>query len=158
MEELARRVRQRLEQLAFGEGADEAEVGGKEVVSGQGSQRRPADFVEDAVADLAGEVPYGEELEVDGTSIAIAVADLHDAGADDGCNAKLLVEFAYQGLLGGLAGLDPAAGERPLQANRLIWPALTDQDFGGGVFCSRGAKDQGRDDQPKRLSVCAAVA
>ena len=91
------------------------------------------DGVEDAVVEFAGEVADGEELQVDGAAVAIAVADLGDAGADDGGDAEFFVEFAGEGLLGGFAEFDLAAGELPLEAHGLVGTALADQDFGGAA-------------------------
>src|ERR1035437_591496 len=147
-----------LEQLAFGEIADEAEVGGEEVVGGQRAQGRPADFVEDAVVDLAGEFLYREKLEVDGASVAIPVPYLRDPGTDDGGDAEFLVEFARESLFGRFAGLDLAAGKLPFEAHRLVRPALTDEHFGPTVLCGGLAQNQGRDDQPERRAVCVAVS
>ncbi len=120
----------RLEQLAFGEVADKAEVGGEEVEGGQGGERSPVHGVEDAVGELAGELSYGEELQVDGAAVAVAVADLGDARADGGGDAELFFEFAGEGLFGGFAGLDLAAGKLPLEAHGLVGAALADEDLG----------------------------
>src|ERR1035441_8123333 len=148
-----------LEQLAFGEIADESEVGGEEVVGGQRGQGRPTDFVEDAVIELAGVVADGEELQVNRTAVAIAVAQLGDARPNDGGNAEFFVEFAGERLLGGLAGFDLSAGELPLEAHWLVRPALANQNFGAAaIFCRGLAQDEGDDDQPHRLAARIAVA
>ena len=88
-----RRVSQ-LKQLSFGEVADQAQVGGQEVEARQLRQRGPAHIVEDAVLDVAGKLAHHEELKVDGAAVAVFVADLGDAAADDGGDAELFVEFA----------------------------------------------------------------
>ena len=146
-----------VQQLAFGEVADQAEVGGEEVVGGQRAQRSPADFVEDAVVDFAGELADHEELKVDGAAVAIAMAYLRDPGADDSRNAEFLVELAREGLLGGFAGFNLAAGKFPLQAHGLVRPALADEHFRHGVRGGGFAQNESRNDQPERLTVCVAV-
>ena len=45
-------------------------------------------------------------------------------------DAELFVELAGEGLLGGFAGLDLAAGELPFEAHGLIGAALADEDLG----------------------------
>ena len=59
------------------------------------------------------------------------------AAADDGGDAELFVELAGEGLFRGLAGLDLAAGELPLEAHGLVGPALADEDFGDDLVCVR---------------------
>ncbi len=151
-----------LEETAFGEVADEAEVGGEEVVGGESREWGPADFVEDAVVEVAVEVVDDEELQVDGAAVAVLVADAGYAAAYCGGDAQLFVEFACQGSLGGLAGFDLSAGELPLEAHGLVGAALTDENlglmrgviiwrgFGGGgrvrvLGCVCGAQDERRD-------------
>ena len=90
----------RLEELAHGEVADEVEVGGEEVEGGELAEWGPLEGVEDAVVQLAGEGVDDEELQVDGATVAIVVAELGDAAADDGADAELLVELAGECLLG----------------------------------------------------------
>ena len=85
-----------LQQLAGGQIADEASVGGKEVVVGKVFEAGPADLVVDAVDDFAGEFMHGEKLQVNGAAMAIVVADVGNAGADDGVNAKLFFQFPGQ--------------------------------------------------------------
>ena len=146
-----------LEEFAFGEVADEAEVGGEEVVAGEGGEGRPADVVEDAVFEVPGEVVDEEELEVDGASVAIAVAEGGDPGADGGVDAEFFVEFAGEGLLGGFAVFDLASGELPLEAHGLVGFALADEEFGG---CGVRAEDEGSHDEaggPEDQGVGVAV-
>jgi hypothetical protein len=117
-----------LEEFAFSQVADESAVGGEEVVTGQVFERDPAEVVEDTVGDFAVEGADGEELEVDGSSVAIGVADANDVGTDLGADAELLVELAGEGLLRGLAGLYFSAGELPLERHGLVGASLTDKD------------------------------
>ncbi len=102
-----------------------------------------------------------EELKVDGAAVAIAMADLRDPAADDGRDAELLFELADEGMLGGLAGLDLAAGELPFEAHGLVRAALADEDFGAaglaGELAGGGAQDQRRGHQPKRLAACVGA-
>ena len=137
-------------------------VGGEEVVGGELAEGAPADGVEDVVVQLTGEVVYHEELKVDGGAVAIAMADLRNPAADDGMDAEFLLELTGEGLLGGLAGLDLAAGKLPLEAHRLVWTALADENFGAaglaGGLIGGGAQDQRRGHHAKRLAVCAAVS
>lgn len=147
-----------LEELALGEVADEVEVGGEEVEGGELAERGPLEGVEDVVIEIAGEGVDDEELQVDGAAVAVAVADLGDAAVDDSLDAELLVELAGEGLLGGLSGLDLAAGELPFEAHGLVRAALADEDFGDGAgVAGDGAEDQRRDHQPKRLAACVGV-
>ena len=116
-------------------------------------------FVEDAVIEFAGEVADGEELKVDGAAVAVAVAQLGDARADDGGDAEFFVEFAAEGLLGGFAGFDLSAGELPLETHGLVGPALANQNFSASAIFARClAQDEGNDDQAQRLVVGVAVA
>ena len=89
-------------------------------------------------------------MQVDGAAVSVFVTDAGYATADGGGDAQLFVEFADEGLLGGLAGLDLSAGELPFEAHGLIGAALADQDFamigldlGAGVW---RAQDEGRYD------------
>jgi hypothetical protein len=87
------------------------------------------------------------------------VAELGDAVADDGIDAKFLVEFADEGLLGGLAKLNLTSGELPFEAHGLVWAALTDEDFGASAVLAGGrSQDQRRGHQPKRLAACVALS
>ena len=135
-----------LEQLAGGEVADEAAVGGQEVVIWQVFEFGPADFLVDVVDDFPGELVNGEELEIDGAAMAVVVADVGDMGADNGGYAEFLVEFSGQGLLGAFAGLDFTAGKLPLRGHGLVGAALPDEDF-------TAAYDQGRGDEAKGRAV-----
>ena len=118
-----------LKELAAGEVFDEVAVGGEEVVVGEIFEAGPNHLGEDAVLEVAGEVADGEELEVDGAAVAVVVAEMGDAGADGGFDGQFLAQLAGQGLLGGLAGFDLAAGEFPLQGHGLIGAALADKDL-----------------------------
>jgi len=89
----------------------------------------PAEVVEDAVGELALEGVDGEELEIDGASVAVVVTDMSDEGTDVGADAEFLVELAMEGFFGRFAGFDFAAGELPFEAHGLIGTALTDEDF-----------------------------
>jgi len=65
----------------------------------------PADLLVDLVVDFAGELVDGEELQVDGASMAVVVADVGH-GRSNGClDAKFLTQFARQRLF----GLSPAS-------------------------------------------------
>ena len=110
----------RLEEFAVGEVADEVEVGGEEVVGRGGWRRGPEHVLEDAVDELAAELADEEELDFDGAAVAVGVADGGDAVADGGGDAELFVELAGEGLFGGFAGFDLAAGELPLEAHGLV--------------------------------------
>ena len=72
---------------------------------------------------------HREELQVDGASMAVVVANVGDAGSDFGGDAELFIELACQRLLRAFAGLDLAAGKLPLQGHGLVGPALADQHF-----------------------------
>ena len=86
------------------------------------------------------------------------MADLRDPAADDGRDAELLVKLAGEGLLGGLAGLDLAAGELPFEAHGLVLAPLADEDFGAAaVLAGGGAQNQRRGHQPKRLVACVGA-
>jgi hypothetical protein len=89
----------------------------------------------------------GEELDLDGAAVAVGVPDGRDVGADDGCNAEFLAEFAGQSLFGAFAGLDLAAGELPLERHGLIGAALADEDLAIRAFA---AEDERRNDAPQR--------
>ena len=125
-------MRTRLEEFAVGEVADEGEVGGEEVVGGEGGEGGPEHLLEDAVDGLALEVADEEEFDFDGAAVAVGVVDGGDAWADGGSDVELFVELASEGLFGGFAGLDFAAGELPLEAHGLAGAALADEDFPGG--------------------------
>ncbi len=128
-----------LEEFAVGEVADEGQVGGEEVEVGEAGDGGPLHLLEDAVGELAVVVEDGEELDFDGAAVAVVVADGGDAGADGGVDAELFVELAGEGLLGGFAGFDLAAGELPLEGHGLVGAALADEDLAGGGAAFRVA-------------------
>jgi hypothetical protein len=145
----------RLQQLAVGEVADKGEVGGEEVVFGKFGERAPEHLLEDAVVELALEVADEEELDLDGTAVAVGVVNDGDALADGGIDAELFLKFADEGLLGGFAGFDLAAGELPLEAHGLIGAALADKELAGFAFA---AEHEGRNDATHGLEgLCGAM-
>ena len=83
----------------------------------------------DVVGDFAAELMDGEELQIDGATMAIIMANAGDTGADGSLDAQFFVQFAGQGLLRALAGLDLAAGKLPHQGHGLIGTALADEDL-----------------------------
>src|SRR5689334_2645680 len=83
--------------------------------------------MEDVVFEFAFERGHGEELEVDGTAVAVVVAGVGYARTDGGANPQFFLKFAREGLLGGFAGLDLSAGNLPLQRHWLIGAALADE-------------------------------
>ena len=87
---------------------------------------------------------YGEELQVDRASVAIGVADTGDAGANPGGDSQFFIEFARQGLLGGLSELDFAAGKLPFEGHRLVGTPLADED---GI----SPQNEGSSDEAHRL-------
>src|SRR6185437_2452948 len=113
-----------LKQLALGEIADEAKIGGEEVVVRQVGQLDPAHLVENLILDFAGELPDSEELQIDGAAVAVIVADANDCGADNCLDTKFFVKLARQCLLRTFAGLDLAPGKFPLQGHNLVGAAL----------------------------------
>jgi hypothetical protein len=119
-----------LQQPPFGEITDKAVVGGEEVVGSKGGEWRPLDVVEDTVVQVAVELIHDEELQVDGSAVAVLMADAGDAAANGGGDAKLLVKLADEGLFVGLASLNLAPRELPLQAHGLVGTALADQHLG----------------------------
>lgn len=118
----------RLEELAGSEVADEAAVGGKEIVPGEFLEFDPLELLEDFVFEFALKGRDGEELQVDGAAVAVVVPDMGDARTDGRADAEFFVELAREGLFGGFAVLDFASGELPLQGHGLIGPPLADQD------------------------------
>lgn len=112
------------EQLAFGEIADEAEVGGQKVVFRQLPELHPSYLVEDMVLNFAREFAHREELQVHGAAMAVIVADMGDGRSDDRSDSQFLVEFAGERLLRGFAGLDFAPGELPFESHDLVGAAL----------------------------------
>ena len=122
-----------LQQPPFSQVADQAKVGSEEVVAGEGRKRSPLHVIEDAVVQVAIELVDDEELEVDGASVAVLVADARHAPPDGCGDAELLVQLADKRLFGGLPGLDLAAGKLPFEAHRLVGTALTDKHFGVAV-------------------------
>jgi hypothetical protein len=117
-----------LEQFSGGEVADEAAVGGEEVVVGKFFELDPLKLLENLVFEFAFEGSHGIELQVDCAAMAIVVADVGDVRADGGADAELFIEFASEGLFGAFTGFNFAPGEFPLQGHRLVGTALTDQD------------------------------
>ena len=94
-----------------------------------------------------------EEFQVDSSAVAVFVADVGYAAADGGGDSELFFELAGEGLLGGFAGLDLAAGELPFKAHRLVGAALAHEDFGEEFIGRVIPQDQGSDDQPDRLGL-----
>ena len=117
----------KLKEFAVGEIADETAVSGKKIVIGQIFELYPFELVEDFVFQFALEGGDGEELEIDGSAVAVVVADVGYARTDGGADAEFFVEFAKEGLFGSLARLDFSAGEFPLQSHGLIGTALADE-------------------------------
>lgn len=117
-----------LEKLAGGEVADKAAVGGQEIVVGELFELDPLELVEDLVLEFAFEGWDGEELQIDGSAVAVVVADMGDMRADGGTNAEFFLKFAGEGLFGGFAVLDFAARELPLEGHGLVGPPLADQN------------------------------
>lgn len=118
-----------LEKLAFGEVADESEVGGEEVVFLQVAELDPAHLVEDLVLDFAGELPDSEELQVHGAAVTVIVANTDDGGAYDGLDAQFFLKLADQRLLRTFAGLDFSAGKFPFERHNLIGTPLTNENL-----------------------------
>ena len=118
-----------LEEFAGGEIADEVTVGGDEVELGEIAQRAPAHILEDEVFDLASVFPHEKELQIDGASIAVVMADVGDQRADGSVDAKFFLKFATQGLFGGFACFHLPTGKLPLGAERLVGTPLTDQQL-----------------------------
>ena len=116
-----------LEMFAVGELADEIQVCGEKVVAGEGTEGRPAHFVEDPVFKFALELTDEEELKIDGGAIAIAMTQAGDVATDGGVDTELLIEFACESDLRGLTSFDLSARELPLEAHRLVWAALADE-------------------------------
>jgi hypothetical protein len=127
----------KLEEFAFGQVLNEGEVGGEEVVVREAGDGAPEHLVEDVVDHLLIEVGDGEELDFDGAAVAVGVTDGGDEWANGGSDAELFAEFALQGLLGGLTGLDFAAGELPLEAHGLLGTALADEDLTVWAFATQ---------------------
>ena len=75
-----------LKQFAGGEIADEAAVGGEEVITGEVAQITPAQIVEDVVGDFARKLVDGEELQIDCAAVAVGVPHMRDERADGGVN------------------------------------------------------------------------
>lgn len=117
------------EQLTLGEIADEAEVGGEEVVFGQVAELDPAHFVEDVVLNVASEFAHREELQVDGAAVSIVMAHAGYSGANDGLNTQFFVQLAGECLLGAFAGLNFATGKLPFQGHHLVRTALADKNL-----------------------------
>jgi len=115
------------EELAGGEVADEAAVGGEEVVLRQVFEPDPLDLMEDLVLNLAIEGVDGVELEVNGTAMTVVVADAGDAHTDGGGDAQFFLELAAKRLFRALSGLDLAAGKLPQERHRLVWAPLADE-------------------------------
>jgi hypothetical protein len=116
-----------LEKFAGGEVADQAAVGGQEVVPGKFFELDPFELVEDLVLEFALERGDGEELQVDCAAVAVVVANVGDARADGGANSEFFLKLPREGLLRSFALFDFAAGELPLQCHGLIGAPLTDQ-------------------------------
>ena len=128
-----------LKKFAVGEVADEVEVGGEEVVVGETDDGAPEHLLEDGdvVGEFAEIFADAEELDLDGTAVAIGVADRSDVVADGGVDAEFFGEFAGEGFDGGFAGLDFAAGELPLEAHGLVGAALADEEFPVGCIAAQ---------------------
>ena len=128
-----------LKKFAVGEVADEVEVGGEEVVVGETDDRAPKHLLEDGdvVGEFAAIFADAEELDLDGATVAIGVADGGDAVADGGVDAELFREFASECFDGGFAGLDFAAGELPLETHGLVGTALADEEFAVGLLVAQ---------------------
>src|SRR5277367_5708884 len=118
-----------LEQLAGGEVADEATVGGEEVVAGQVAQVAPAQVVENVFCDFALEVLDGKELQVNRAAIAVGVAHVGYERADCCPDAKLFFKLADERFFCTLTRFHFAAGKLPLEGHGLVGAALANKDF-----------------------------
>ena len=120
---------------ARGQIAYKPAVGCQKVVAGQIFELGPAHLLKDAVHNLPGELVHREELQVDCAAMAVIVANVRDAAADGGLDAKFLVQFAGQGLFGAFARLNLAAGKLA---------ALPNQDLGAAHNqCGRDKSQRG---------------
>jgi hypothetical protein len=137
-----------LKQLSRSQVADEAAVGGEEIVAGQVFEACPTDLLEDAVLDFAAELMDREKLQVDGAAVTVVVANAGDRWADDGVDPKFFVEFAGQGLFRTFAGLDFSAWKLPLQGHRLVGAALPYQNFAPAQNQRGGNEAQGWTGRP----------
>jgi hypothetical protein len=117
-----------LEELACGKIADEATIGGEEVVFRQFLELHPFELLEDLVLEFALERGNGEEPQVNGSAMAVVVPDMGDMLSDRRADAEFFLQLAQKRLLRGFAWFDFASGELPLQRHGLIGPPLTDQD------------------------------
>jgi len=133
-----------LQQLARGQIADKASVGGQEVVAGEVLEAYPADLLVDLVVDFAGELVDGKELQVDGAAMTVVVADPSNRTANGGLYAELFVQFAGQCLLRAFAGFDFATRKLPQRCHRLIGAALTDQNLSAAYNQGSRHKAEGR--------------
>ncbi len=126
-----------LQEFAVGEVADEGQVRGEEVVLREPGERGPEHLLEDAVDGVALEFANEEELDFDGSAVAVGMADGGDERADGGVDRELFVQFASEGFFGGFVGLNFAAGELPFKAHGLAGSALADEDFTGGALATQ---------------------
>jgi len=126
---MVRQRRGELEEFAGGETADEFLVGIEEVEGGEAGALDPPYVAKDAVLQFILEAVNGVEMQVDGVAVGVGMEDASDLGADFGEDAELFFQFAAQGLRRRFSGLDLAAGEFPLERERLVLSALTAEDF-----------------------------
>lgn len=117
------------EQLAFREIADESEIGGEKVVFRQVAELNPAHLVKDLVLDFAGELPDGEELQINCAAVPVIVANADYGMAYDGVNAQFFLKLAGQRLLRALTIFDFPAGEFPFKRHHLVRAPLTNENL-----------------------------
>ena len=133
----------RLQQLPGCEVTNQSTIRGQKVVLEQILKPHPAELLKDPVFQLAGELVYGKELQVDCTAMTIVVADVGDARANAGLDPELFVQFAGQGLLRAFSLLNFAARKFPLQPHWLVRAPLADQHFTAADDQRRRNKSQG---------------
>jgi hypothetical protein len=138
-----------LQQLAGGEVADEAAIGGEKFVIRKLGELDPAHLLVDLVVDFAGEFAHREELQIDGAAAAIVMANARDGRSYFSADAQLFSQFPRERLLRALSGLDLSAGKLPKRTHRLIGTPLADQHF-------TVAHDERRRDEAQRGASAGA--
>ena len=102
-----------LQQLPRRQILHKSAVGGQKFVLGQILEPHPTHLLINSIVDFARKRAHREELQVHGAAAAIVVADACDCGTDFGAYAKLLSQFAAEGLLRAFAWLDLPARKLP---------------------------------------------
>ena len=116
-----------LQQLTRRQIADQSPVRCKKLVLRKVLKLDPLELMEDLVLQFAFKRSHREELQVDGATVTVIMANVRDLWPDGGPDPQLLLQFARESLFWCFALLNLSAGKFPLQCHWLVRAPLADE-------------------------------